>query len=317
MNCSRICAFLFTVLFFTCTLDAQQNSNYSSYTEFVEADPSGQTSSKVDLVIFSYDRPLQLYALLESCERYFRGVNSIHVVLRASTEDFASYYKRVKKRFSYIHIHRQFEKKRGFDFKDKVVDALFGKTSKARYCMFAVDDMIITDYVDLSQCVQAMRKHKPWCFSLRLGKNTVLDTVANVASPPPQRKKVEKGIFSWYFFDGQGGWGYPNTVDMTIYRKKDIKRFFKKNEYNNPNTLEGLWSQTDPTKCRGLCFRYSKAVNIPLNVVNESWTLPNMNITVRDLLTFFQEGYKVDIDPFYKIHPYATHVPYTLTFTKR
>jgi len=214
-------------------------------------------------------------------------------------------------------MHKQSGEKRGLDFKEKVMEAIYGKRSKARYVLFAVDDMIITDYVDLSECITLMRKYKPWCFSLRLGKNIVLNTIENIASPPPYRKRLGQGVFSWHFFDGTGDWGYPNTVDMTIYRKKEIKRFFKKGSYTNPNTLEGEWSTALPKKKRGLAFRYSKAVNIPLNVVNESWTLPNMNISVKDLLTFFQEGYKIDIDPFYKIHPYATHVPYTITFTKR
>jgi len=38
-----------------------------------------RASEKVDLVIFSFDRPLQLYALLESCEEYMKGLGDVHV----------------------------------------------------------------------------------------------------------------------------------------------------------------------------------------------------------------------------------------------
>ena len=36
--------------------------------------------AQVDLIIFSYDRPMQLYALLESIETYVRGLENINTI---------------------------------------------------------------------------------------------------------------------------------------------------------------------------------------------------------------------------------------------
>ncbi|EKD49039.1 MAG: hypothetical protein ACD_64C00023G0003, partial [uncultured bacterium] len=46
----------------------------------------------VDLVVFSCDRPLQLYALLESVQQYARGLAEQHVIYRATDLKFEKGY---------------------------------------------------------------------------------------------------------------------------------------------------------------------------------------------------------------------------------
>jgi hypothetical protein len=284
--------------------------------KYLRNSPDTKTRDKVDLVIFSYDRPLQLYALLESSEKYLKGLHSIHVVLRTSEKKYSSAYRHVFKHFPYVKVHKQAKNYLARTFKKRTFDAVFGKKSKARYFMFAVDDMIVTDYVNLTKCVNAMRKYRPWFFSLRIGKNIHLDTIQNIPSPPPPHKK-SKNMIKWQFADGKGAWGYPNSTDMTIYRKKDIRYFLKKGRYSNPNTMEGAWMLRGAKRKRGLSFVHSKVINIPLNTVNTSWTLPNMNVSPHELLEHFNAGLKIDIDTFFKVRNYATHMNYTPTFTQR
>ncbi len=62
-----------------------------------------EKKDKADLLIFSYNRPLQLYSLLESTEKYISNLNCIHVLYRASDEKYASYYDDVKKKFSNLY----------------------------------------------------------------------------------------------------------------------------------------------------------------------------------------------------------------------
>ena len=40
-------------------------------------------------------------------------------------------------------------------------------------------------------------------------------------------------IFSWQFKSGEKDWHYPNTVDMTLYRKKDLISLFKSLEHKS------------------------------------------------------------------------------------
>lgn len=42
-----------------------------------------------------------------------------------------------------------------------------------------------------------------------------------------------------------------------------------------------------------------------------------MEIPTSELLETFNNGQKIDIGPFYKMRPYATHVPATLSYIPR
>lgn len=192
--------------------------------------------------------------------------------------------------------------------------------------MFGVDDIIFTDIVDLTDCTQALKKYKTWFFSLRLGTN-ITHTIANpvlslerVHAGIPTGANLENRMFLWNFSDptAKGSWNYPNSVDVTIYRKKAIKRFLRKAKYDNPNMLESEWHwHWQPKNKRGLCYLNSKAVNIPLNVVNPYWTSANLNLSAWQLLDKFVKGEKIDISKFDQVRNTAPHMSYEPTFIPR
>jgi len=280
------------------------------------------SKKQVDLVIFSFDRPMQLYAFLESVEYYVTNPHHIHVIYRCTDKRFEKGYDKVFKRFRYVQPHKQ-GKNPQKDFKKLVVKSAFSKKSKSPYIMFAVDDIIMTDKVDLTACTDALKKYHGWFFSLRLGKNITKNTLAvtqslePVHTGVPNGRDLKNGVFTWKFTDpsASGSWNYPNSTDVTIYRKKDVKRFFTKAKYTNPNIMEGDWHHNwQPKNKKGLCFQSSKAVNLPLNVVNPYWQSANINISTWQLLEKFETGNKIDIGKFYKIDNWAPHMPYEPTF---
>jgi hypothetical protein len=81
--------------------------------------------------------------------------------------------------------------------------------------------------------------------------------------------------------------------------------------------MEGAWTLRGAKRGRGLSFIHSKVINIPMNAVNTSWTLPNMNISTHELLEHFNAGLKIDIDPFFKVRNYATHMNYNPSYKPR
>ncbi|HEY5235531.1 MAG TPA: hypothetical protein VIJ14_05090, partial [Rhabdochlamydiaceae bacterium] len=56
-------------------------------------------NKNADLVIFSFDRPLQLYAFLESTKKYVKGLGEVFVIYRSSDEHFKEGYDKVQRRF--------------------------------------------------------------------------------------------------------------------------------------------------------------------------------------------------------------------------
>ncbi len=277
---------------------------------------------QVDLVIFSYDRPMQLYAFLESVENYLLHTHRIHVIYRTTDQRFEDGFAIVFKRFPYVQRHHQ-GKNPAKDFKKLVLKCVFDSKSLSPYIMFAVDDIIMTESVDLTECTAALDKYKSWFFSLRLGKNITKNTLAVTQSLEPVHvgvpngKDRKNGMFTWKFTDpsAMGSWNYPNSTDVTIYRKKDLKKFLKKTKFTNPNIMENEWHWNwQPRNKKGLCFSNSKAINIPMNVVNPYWQSANINISTWQLLDKFLNGYKIDIGKFYKINNWAPHMPYEPTY---
>lgn len=267
-----------------------------------------------DFVIFSYDRPMQLYSLLESVERNVIGFKQSSVVYRSSDKTFAAAYDEVKTRFPYVNFIKQGDKP-AEDFKPLVMNAIFETPSK--YVIFAVDDIIVKDFVDLNHCIQNMKQTGAYGFFLRLGSNVdycyMLDQQMEVPSSIP----LKDGVYAWQFQIGSADWKYPNTVDMTIYKKEDIKARLERIKFDTPFNLESHWMCKPDYKKIGLYYENSKMVNIPLNLVHMTGNRNMDAISTKELLRMFQAGLKIDIAPLHQINNRSAHIDQQLSFVPR
>ena len=85
-----------------------------------------QSRLQADLIIFSYDRPLQLYALLESLYLYTTDINSIAVVYRTSGDAYNAAFNEVSSQFPDVtFLHQQSI----HDFKSLTLQALQDSSS--------------------------------------------------------------------------------------------------------------------------------------------------------------------------------------------
>ena len=152
---------------------------------------------------------MQLYALCESIEKYFTGLGAIHVICR-SDQNFKDGYKIVESKFSNFAFHYQ-GKNPQLDFKSILFDSL--KKCDSNYTMFAVDDIIVKDYVDLSKCADAIEKYNAYAFFLRLGKNINYCFMQKRHSLVPICKEEESGLFS-YISKNQIAWGASPKISL-------------------------------------------------------------------------------------------------------
>lgn len=276
------------------------------------------TPLQADLVIFSFNRPLQLYALLESIKKYCTGFGEIHVIYRTSDAEYDRGYAVVMRDFHEVHYHKQGDNPHQ-DFKLLTLQAAF--KSPSAYIMFAVDDIVVKDYVSLAECISALEKYNAYGFYLRNGRNlTNCYPYGGAAQPLPPMHQEQDMIFSWRFCEGSFDWMYPRTVDMALYRKKDIESDLRIYSYYSPNRLEDIWNlhaQAVITK-KGLCYHASKIVNMPLNRVQHDYRNRAMQEwTSQGLLHEFLAGKKMDIVPLYCVHNTAGHMEYSPTFINR
>ena len=282
-------------------------TNLPSYTPLSSLDLSDTHDSSADLVIFSYDRPLQLFALLESVEKRAQNINKIHVIYRTGSPEYDQGYQKVFHRFPGAYpLHEN-----SSDFRSLFLQVVFNPSSHSDYVVFAVDDIILTRSIDFSQAIQALKKTKAYGFYLSNGHNLTNCYMKNQEQPLPPHITLDHGVFAWQFMHGEADWRYPNTLDMGLYKKSDIEKDLRKLTFYNPPTLESAWAHKSKRKHVGLFYKSSKSVNIPLNIVSPSTNRHNHLFTPQDLLTFFNQGLKIDIDPLLEIHNTSRHIEYT------
>ncbi len=273
-------------------------------------------SGLVDLIVFSYNRPMQLYALLESIDKYMTGLGELSVIYRASDSAYETAYDEVKIKFKQARYFKQGAEPKA-DFKPLILKAW---DTKQDYLMFSTDDIIVKSKVNLSECVKALKRTNAYGFYLRLGKNiSKCYFTGDKVSKLPMHKLVMPNIYAYKFSDSEGAdWRYPNTVDMTIYPKNRIKDFFVNNPYGNPNRCEGSWAEQADLSLHGLFFEKSKIVNIPINLVNEVCPNAHMNShSANKMLEFFNQGLKIDINDLYEFNNQAPHTDFKVKFVAR
>lgn len=274
---------------------------------------------QVDLIIFSFDRPLQLYALLESVEKHVQNVGDVQVIYRSSNERYECAYQNVFKRFVLAVPVKQSDTPQA-DFKPLLLKSL-SETSH-EYVIFAVDDIVVQDHIDLDKCVAALEYTGAYGFYLRLGQNLTYCYTLNKPQQVPPLQEVMDGIYAWTFSTAEHDWAYPNTVDMTVYRKTDIQPDLNALRYIAPNSCEGAWAQMAHRIMdkKGICYAHSKMVNLPLNMVQVEWNNRNEgssnenSFSAPNLLELFEQGLKMNIEPLQDLQNTSAHMAYTPVF---
>jgi hypothetical protein len=276
------------------------------------------TKRTVDLIIFSYDRPLQLYAFLESVQHYITGLESCTVIYRTSNSEFDKAYNKVSQAFPNTVFRQEHANTQQKDFKSLLINSV--TSGRSPYIVFAVDDMITKQYVNLEQCTSLLEQTGAYGFFLRLGTNLNYCYPLSCAQPVPPLTEVSQSVYSWTFKDGSFDWNYSHTVDMTVYRKNGILAAIEKLNYHNPNTFDVAWSKIahTVTNRQGLCFADSAIINLPLNRVQNEHNNRYANTwTSEQLLSLFDSNLKIDIHQFAGIKNDACHVVYNINFICR
>lgn len=293
-----------------------QEINVAQYSPLSAFPTKNKENPKADILVFSYDRPLQLYACLESIQRYMTGIEEMHVLYRASSESFKDGYEKVITAFPTVDFVMQSMKDPKQDFKPYVNKIVFDSPSE--YILFSVDDLIMKDYVDLKYCMTQMGKTGAYGFYLRMGQHINYCYQSGTSQAVPMSHPLSSGIYAWDISTGEQDWGYANSLDMTLFKKEMLEKPLKELKYKTPNDLECIWAKRfDVIKEIGLYFEVSKLVNIPMNIVGRTGN-PHMNyLDADELLAKFNQGLKIDIEPLFQIENSSPHFDYIPEFVMR
>ena len=274
----------------------------------------------VDLAVFSYKRPLQLYAFLESCEKYTKNLHRTFVIYRSGNEHYEKGYQEVKKNFPDVIYFKQSDIAPYEDFAPLLRKAVFdSEMSIARYVIFAVDDIVVKDSIDFQEGVSKLKQTGAYGLYYRMGSRVDYCYMQDFYQGIPLSLSIDDELYAWQFASGKGDWRYPNTVDMALFRKEDLYPYFLCMKFHNPNILEALWNEHADLSKIGLYYKDSKVVNLPLNIVMENECVNERisNISTKDLLKLWEQGLKMDIEPLHHLDNHSVHIEYEPKFIKR
>jgi len=268
-----------------------------------------------DVLAFSYNRPLQLYAFLESFYAHVEGYRNVNVLYRSDSE-YLDGYAAVEKEFPNVRFFRQ--ENPPHDFKEITLEVVFGERGVgANHVIFAVDDVIVKEDIDLKKDMKELDAKGAHGFFYRLGDHVDYCYMLNRYQGVPALIEFPEDVYGWIFEKGDGDWAYPNALDFVLYQKKKIREDFFALDYTNPNYLEGNWSRLANTKEIGLCHKHSKILNIPLNVVSTFQNRSMGTYSAKELNSIFLDGLKCDTTVFEGMMNKSAHIEADLTFIPR
>jgi len=160
---------------------------------------------KSDLVIFSEDTPLHLYACLESLFLNGGDINEVYVLYRGSNHGFQHAYLSVQDEFYTVQFFNVCDHP-GKDFFSLLVHALSDRRHASPYVMIGGDHMIFDKRICFHDCIWALERTHANHFVLDAGGQTL---------PSSNTVSISADIFAWQNCEGGAGRGWMPA----LYRK--------------------------------------------------------------------------------------------------
>lgn len=225
---------------------------------------------KVDIIIFSKDRAMQLDALLCSISKYVENIGKVYVLYKASNIEFQKGYLKIFEKAiflsmttpqSYLPCQLFVET----DFKKRLNEIL--SLVKTKRVLLLCDDVVFTDKVDLNVYV-------PWLswnsINLCLGFNIDWCNAKSCVQTIQHEFNMYKDLIRWKWTEEKHDFAYPNSIGASIFKTWWIKILAKILPYDCPNWLEGRmnnkWVKLFIPK-RTISYYKSKAYCLLLNQV--------------------------------------------------
>lgn len=246
---------------------------------------------KIEAIVFSFDRPLQLDALLASLRRYWPWLECITVLYKTSDAVYEHAYREVFAEYPAVHALSE------HDFRGQLIDRV--GASSARWICLMVDDDVMVSEVGPAIVGRLVQGH---VFSLRLGTHITTCQPLGNAPESPLDLRIEKApdggsFITWRWGDGFNDWTMPFSLDGNIVARKELLSRLRRVSFRNPNTLEDALGRSKRlyTGERGAAYATARLVNVPLNRVQDTeFVFPSMNINPRELLELWQHGRRLD-----------------------
>ena len=273
-------------------------------------------------IVFSFDRAMQLHALLGSYRDQVTNGPKLSVIYKASSESHNKAYQEVFEEFSdcILFAIKQETKE---SFKEILIDILTQNNSKNVF--FLVDDNLFIEPLDLSSF--ALHANSFTVPTFRLGENLNFSYVVQKVQPKPKFLAYQCNsneltpsidLLSWVWINGDLDWGYPLSVDGHLFQRKELLAICKAIWFDSPNSFEThLQSFLHSYQYRlGICFRKSRLINIPYNRVQSDFNNLSGQIHQDEMLYLWSQGNRINRVAYYNLINVSAHQEMPLKLTQ-
>ena len=249
--------------------------------------------NEISGVVFSCDRPGQLYIFLTSYFKFSRGdVPSLAVIIKTSNSDFKIGYEKLISIFScnpkVVFIYEN------ISFKHTLLCLI--SDLDCRRIFFNVDDMVYIRPIDWDKVCNEVNSIYD-IFSIRLGVRIDFSYTANrfIGTPSPFEIKTPVMVYNWG--DKPCEWSDPLSVDGNIYMASTICPLIEVLDFQAPNSLESGLKEFSFLFDgeRFSTFENPSVVNVVLNRVQNEVTNRSPDISPEYLLKKWIQGEVVDM----------------------
>jgi len=249
---------------------------------------------KINIIVFSRDRAMQLDLHLRSLEKTFKEFNQtqINVVYDFTSIEYFDAYEKLKEKCP-TNINFFTDNEFG-TFKETLL-RLMDETKE--FTMFLCDDIIFVNNWSLKDKeIQILKTDKNvMTTSLRLWSGIDFCYATNTNSPQPKFLNE----FCWNWELASGDWGYPMSCDGNVFLTSFIKGKTALINFKYPNQFESALAETvDRSIKYASCFLEApKLINIPANIVQNVYKNKHGNIrSASELNQLYLEDKILDLD---------------------
>lgn len=255
---------------------------------------------KLNLVIFSKNRALQLDCLIRSIkDNFYIPCDSISVLYKSDNNYFNEGYLKLKKQNDLNWVAQQ-------NFREDLLN-IVNQYPADSFTMFLVDDNVI--FKPFNGDILSHYTEEIGFISTRVD--------IKYKSPLPSFAYTTKYLL-WDWSVGVAPWNYPFSLDGNIHNTLQIRDLLINTSFQAPNSLEGFGTTFLQKKHRfyplALAPLEACTINIPINKVQTEYeTAFPTTMEVEYLNAKYLEGFQIDNTPLYSIAPNDCHFPMPVT----
>jgi hypothetical protein len=254
--------------------------------------------NKVDCLIYSKDRALQLDLLLRSIEKHFKNIGKIAILYKYSNDNFKKGYDKVLNNNEYkLNIFSCLET----NFKVDLVDLLLSFTTEN--FLGLCDDDVFIEPCDITETIHHLQHKDINAISLKSGLN-ITHHYPDIPVAHPTFIEMKPFLkWDWTKQPSHVDWGYPTCINSYIFNIGYYLSLLDKIEVNHPTVLEAKCN-TIRNKFRPIMIgtRETKLLNIPCNrlqTVNNTPFGVQHAFTTEELNQYLLDGYVIDTENIY------------------